>query len=397
MTGTVERAHDAVAAYVARVRAHLAGLDEEEVADLTDGLAGDLSDALQDADLAAETADERDLVRRFGTPADYADELAVAAGLVRDDVGAPGGGRWRTVVGRGRRLVARVPAALSRSGVSELAPVWWVLRGWVFYHLVLWALYSSTISPVHRDVLPESGPAWSALLAFVVASVWLGLAVRRSRERKGAVLLSRVQHVVTVAAVLVTAPVMITASVAHDELVTGYHDRDYAWSVVAQYESAGASLATQSVEDGVYVDGMQVSNLFVYDAQGESLQDVQIYDDRGRPVQTVTNPYPTSGEQLGWMLPGVDEEWFLSPASDADGRQRWNVYPLLGAPVDSYDWSWEDDPDSWSLLDGEELRRPPSPFAKAPALVGVESKEASLAASDSPSAAVDPDPTDPTG
>lgn len=116
-------------------------------------------------------------------------------------------------------------------------------------------------------------------------------------------------------------------------------------------------------ENGVRVDGMLVSNLFVYDAEGNPLADVQIFDDRGRQVRT------TYDDGYGdWSLPGLDEAWAFGARTDADGRERWNVYPLQGAPANQ----WKSHDGVRVPVDGTELRTPPAPFAKAPALVAPE-------------------------
>ncbi len=112
---------------------------------------------------------------------------------------------------------------------------------------------------------------------------------------------------------------------------------------------------------------MQVSDLFVYDADGEPLSGVQIYDDRGRPVQTV-------GTSMGDLqpyslaLPGVPEAWTFYPSEDSDGRARWNVYLLSGAPDSAVDFAGQGVGGILPLKEGEELRQPPTPFAKAPAV-----------------------------
>jgi hypothetical protein len=136
------------------------------------------------------------------------------------------------------------------------------------------------------------------------------------------------------------------------------------WRTEYVYGDAGAAQAYATPQDGVYVDGMQVSNLFVYDAEGNPLQDVQIYDDRGRAVQT------TSDGWMSWELPGVSSQWNFVPAQDEDGRRRWNVYPLRGAPYDDFDWdTMNSEPLGPPLKDGVEPKLPPRPFAKAPSLV----------------------------
>ena len=112
--------------------------------------------------------------------------------------------------------------------------------------------------------------------------------------------------------------------------------------------------------DGVVVDGMQVSNLFVYDAEGNPLTDVQVYDDRGRPVRTTFD----NGFDQYWF-PEATEPWSFVSRVDSDGRARWNVYPLQGAPTSEFTY---DDEGLQVLPAGSSATTPPWPFAKAPAL-----------------------------
>ena len=73
-----------------------------------------------------------------------------------------------------------------------------------------------------------------------------------------------------------------------------------------------------------------------------------------------------------WSLPGVTEDWNFLPATDEDGRTRWNVYPLLGAPNADFEWDRlgidESAQDPVDVLTAEP-RVPPRPFAKAPSVV----------------------------
>lgn len=55
----------------------------------------------------------------------------------------------------------------------------------------------------------------------------------------------------------------------------------------------------------------------------------------------------------------------VRPAVDGDGRDRWNVHPLLGAPMDALT---QDDDGRQVLADDAELRTPPLLFANAPAV-----------------------------
>ena len=114
-------------------------------------------------------------------------------------------------------------------------------------------------------------------------------------------------------------------------------------------------------QDGVVVDGMPVSNLFVYDAAGDPLTDVQVYDDRGRPVRTTFDEGTSP-----WYRPDSDEPWYFAPTASDDGRVRWNVYPLRG-------WSEgmlvrDEDTGELGPPSGLAPVAPPFPFAKAPAV-----------------------------
>jgi hypothetical protein len=118
--------------------------------------------------------------------------------------------------------------------------------------------------------------------------------------------------------------------------------------------------APDRVVDGVVVDGVQVSNLFVYDADGNPLSDVQVYDDRGRPVRT------TFDDGFGeYWFPEGTEPWTFVSRVDSDGRARWNVYPLRGAPTSQFTY---DEKGPQVLPAGSTPTTPPWPFAKAPAL-----------------------------
>jgi hypothetical protein len=61
-------------------------------------------------------------------------------------------------------------------------------------------------------------------------------------------------------------------------------------------------------------------------------------------------------------MPGVDEPWRFGPDLTADGRERWNVYPLRGVPMSEA--GGESAPGA-----PDDLRLPPLPFAQAPTLV----------------------------
>lgn len=138
--------HDDIRAFAAAVRSHLDDLPLDEVDDLLDGLEADL------ADQASEAGEE------FTLPdaATYAAELRAAAGL--PERGAP-----RTVPER-ERLVEQVKngwrelgAAVRKNAagawlldtLGALNPVWWLVRGAVWYiclYILAWTLVPSRFS-----------------------------------------------------------------------------------------------------------------------------------------------------------------------------------------------------------------------------------------------------------
>lgn len=377
----------AVERYAADVRRHLGDLPPDQVDDLTDGLEADLADALTDGPaVAAGEGTSVDLTVRFGDPHAYARELRAAAGL--PDEGEAHARPWPDRVGHAGSVVAsaarRVSTVVRRQpwaaavgrAATDLRPLWWVARGWIAYQALMWVALETNwlvwrIRP-ERDGIPGRAVHWVALLVLVALSVQWG------RGRWGAAQLPRLSRVLSVGALVLLVPVGVFT----------YESRHYA-PVVSDVRYVEVPGATIQPDDGVWVDGMQVSNLFVYDAEGDPLQEVQIYDDRGRPVRA------TADEGLGsWSLPGVDEPWTFVPSHDEDGRERWNVYPLQGAPTSAFAFEGDgSDPE----LD-EDPRTPPRPFAKAPALVDAPAGDTAGTTDDGPGSGVVQTPAaDPTG
>jgi len=310
--------HDDVPSYVAAVRARLDDLSPEEVEELTDGLEADLTEALAGFD---ETPRQR-----FGDPAAYADELRAAADLPPRREPPPPSGLGSALADTRRQVLAsfddqlealrRFPwYAPTRDFLVVVRPAWWVLRAWV----AVTALRQMT-GAESSGVIGGFGSLVVLLLA-IVASVTIG---RRSPLRRTA---ARTAVVVGNVLAVVALPF-----------------------VVSNVSQEPAYVET-GVQQGLWMDGTEITNILPYDSQGRSLTGVQLYDADGQPIR-------------------IPDWW-----SDEPLRGPSNVYPR---PIPSDDLAQPDVPVLQPTAD-------PSESAAAPEPTG--------SPSDGPSAEVTEEPT----
>ena len=304
-----------IQAFAAAVRARLADLDPEDVDDLTGGLEADLQEEAADHDGALE----------LGDPVRYADELRSSAGLpdraVDTGAASPLHQLRDGVRARAGELHARIRAHRELSAILDLVivfrPVWWLLRAWAGYQMLAIVVLGSL------RVLPTDPISWTVLIVLTVISVQWGLG-RWARSRPARTLRT------AVSAVTAVVLVALIPSMLNELAVRGYDDSEAAYP--ASYEQPGLSL-----------DGEQVTNLFAYDAEGDLLDRVQLFDQDGDPLTTIGS-YATDGLATD---PTTGE-----PVTPSDGA--WNVFPLRG----------EDAAVVTGTIDGSEaVVRPP--FAKA--------------------------------
>lgn len=236
-----------VAAYLDQVRAALADVPAEE----RDELLADVEVSLVEG--AADGPPEV----RLGPPEQFARELRAAAGIAtvapattpafRDGIAALAAG-------------PRARAALDTA--RELAPAWWVLRGYVAACAV--ALFGGLNWSEQYALVPVRGAPQLGMLmvlAGLVASVWLGLRARRE-DRHGGWL-----RVLNIALAMIAIPVLTQAVDGRASLSV----------VTEQY------LETPP-QTGVAVNGEAVRNIYPYSRDGKLLLDVLLYDDLGRPL-----------------------------------------------------------------------------------------------------------------
>lgn len=311
-----------VTAYAAQVRTHLSDLPSEQVDDLTDGLEADLAEALADPDARPVTGEVPtvrlpvdgtadtvvlDLAARFGDPADYAAELRTAAGLpLAPEAGGPdlGPTRWEEIVawwGEQKEAATGHPAWPSVSSFAlAVRPAWWVARGWVLFG-ILFSLNSTEGTVVAPGGLLE----WIVFLGLVWLSVEYGRG-RRALPRP----VRRLAVGLSVVAAVFLLP-GVAAMAAPDEV---------------RYEDSAYSDVPPV--DGVYVDGSRVTNLFVYDADGEYVQHAQVLDNQGRAVRV--------DEPDGLWIDSEATVLHWAPLFDVDGREVPNAYPVPTVRSDSY-------------------------------------------------------------
>lgn len=361
----------AVERYARAVRVRLADLPRDDVEELTEGLEADLAAALADRwsggpdaepaeygerveGAASDAAPVPDLETIFGPVDAYAAELREAAGLAAPTGPSTVAGRaWlaaRTPVRSARAAWRRVDAGVDAvpgaaavlSFLRDLVPVGWVLRGWVLFE----GLRMLMGEAADVTILPRTTSTWLLLGAFVLVSVQWGRG--RWRVLPGLRRIGWVVPTATAASVLAALPVF--ANVRQSEQV---------------YVGGDSGVVYINPYDGVWVDGMQVSNLFPYDAEGNPLSNVQLFDDRGRQVRTIPR---ATGQQPTWEVPGIGGPWGFVPTTDVDGRQRWNVYPLRAAAADALTYE-PSEPGNYALAQGASPRVMPRPFERAPAAV----------------------------
>lgn len=139
------------ATYAENVRREMRDLPADAVADLTDGL---------EADIAASLADGAVLP----PPGEYAHDLMRAAGIETKVVGS--------VLARVERTL-RPARAWLHDHFGDLAPAWWVIRGWVLVQFLGWLFIDVDSKYLLVSQWGEATPLGVVLIVMaIVASVW---------------------------------------------------------------------------------------------------------------------------------------------------------------------------------------------------------------------------------
>ncbi|KGM14645.1 hypothetical protein N867_18310, partial [Actinotalea fermentans ATCC 43279 = JCM 9966 = DSM 3133] len=165
-------------------------------------------------------------------------------------------GGVRTAVEDSIRPALDTPAGRTAVGLAELCrPLWWVVRGWLWFVLVVrvlgvlrWGGVPPEVSV--RDFVPASPLGWLVAGAAMLASLEVGRRrlARGTWSRRAALALS--------VAAVVSLPWAVS---------TVWGRVDGAGEAVQYVPYEVEVPVPAEPEDGVYVGGMLVSNLFVYD------------------------------------------------------------------------------------------------------------------------------------
>ncbi|WP_243057347.1 hypothetical protein [Nocardioides sp. SR21] len=249
--------------YVGDVRAQLADLPAEVVEELTEGLAADL------AELVEERGSEA-----LSSPEEYAAELRAAAGLGQR------AGRPRREWGLSRaamdamdaahvhwdRLLDAFPGDV-RGFITVLQPVWWVVRAWVAW-MVAQDVTGATVGFADGSWL-------IALGVCVVVSVQLG------RRAWGVARLLRASVLARLALVVLNVFAVAMLPGAADRAAYRIAE-DRAWVYVNDVVPA----YNESV---VTYEGRQACVLHVFDADGERVKGGYVWDASGQRKLPMNN------------------------------------------------------------------------------------------------------------
>lgn len=307
-----------IASFAEAVRDALHDLPAEEREELTEGLEADLAEAYAE-----------DLERELPDPVEYATELRNAAGLPKSETTEVG--MFATLALSMRRTRASMASVVRENPALEPVvdflvasrPAWWLVRAWVAAGLV------SAFLGLNSGFIPMSGLVGATFILLLVVSVQWG------RGRWGADRLTPVIVLGNVAAALLLLPVA-----------------DWANQDTYAYVNEGPGDLT-----GVYLDGEPVTNIFPYDADGEPLEDVQLFTDAGRPLATSVQ----GGNGCFDDTCDTPALWF--PRSVESGTPVFNVFPMsMIAGIYGEYGDVEANPDAVP-----EDRK--SPFLKVPALL----------------------------
>ncbi|WP_120522944.1 hypothetical protein [Arthrobacter celericrescens] len=288
-----------VAAYAESVRRELDDLAAADVDDLTEGLEADLMEQFEDSGAVPDLS-----------PAAYAAELRSSAGLPERTTSAAaskGPGLRDSFLKAGADFLGRVRANPVSNAVLEflirLRPVWWLLRAWAIFQIIVTPLYTG-----NYVLIPRGLTAWAFLAVLVVLSVRMG-----SRPTPRRIWMRRAFTTANAISILFIA-IMTPAILSH-----------------ALNSSYNSSSASYNYIPPLSVNGAGVDHVFVYDKDGKLLRDVRFYDQDGSPLDM---PLP-DGLAAPQQLPAAAQpgEPFGPGLMDPYGQEATGTEPTPSSPA----------------------------------------------------------------
>jgi hypothetical protein len=240
-------------AYLAAVGASLADLAPDERADLLAEVEASLLESAGDSPIAS-----------LGPPEEFAAELRASAGLGAPLTPEASGDPLASLRSLAARVAGYPPVRALARLARELAPAWWLVRGYLVV-VAIAALTGASWASSH-PWLPILGSERAGALLVVVASA-LSLAVGLGTRRTGASV-ALALLVVNLAALVAVVPAV-------------RHAQQDATPIIVQ---AAPSAADSFAYRALYDNGTQVLNIYPYSRAGTLLHDVQLYDQNGRPI-----------------------------------------------------------------------------------------------------------------
>lgn len=308
--------------YLAAVSRELADLPADERDDLLEDLDSHLHEVIAEG--------EGSLEQRLGPPAQYAAELRASAGLSSSD---------RLTASALHRAVSSLSASsiwrrtaehpwtrATLAFLPQLRPAWWIVRAWLAVGIIAGVYRQRGFNNTSiTDIYHDSG-LWpggyghryigiALLLVAIPISIQLG---RRSLHGS--------------ARWLVVAGNVVAVALLWPAL-SGLTTQTY---IVDSGQSVPA--------DGVYNNGNQVTNIYPYDAQGNALDHVRLFDQDGQPLLSVNDSpaIAVNGVPLATAAPSANANEYPQPNTTTiygpDGQPTTAVVPrpnIIVAPLPS--------------------------------------------------------------
>lgn len=313
--------------YLRRVRAALADLPADEVAEVMEDLEPHVAEVFEEAGSAEEVE------RRLGTPEEYAAELRAAGGYPSAQASPVDKPRaWRA-----RYVLLAAIAVTGGAAVSGLAALSWYdedTLGPVFVTALaaipaLWLVFAGIVRRGDVEALPEyrklrevgtrlvSGLPWAARLRDMRGAWWLVRLGLLALAFLGAI---RAEGGFWLIAILAAAAVLVWAGarVATDRrlllVVVPANALAIGLGVALAVQavdppSSGGSYYAVSGSSGLAYEGRELTTVFAVDAEGNHIPEFYLYDRNGIPLNVYqygcdgdhryTNQFPASRALAG--------------------------------------------------------------------------------------------------